>query len=103
MEFINLHKPLEAGKEVQGKRKRKVIIVNEIKISSNLGRLLDTVDQKNGQTVVKWKMERGKRRTKRGGGRTGGNLKRRRRKRNKAEEEEKKKRKEEVREEEVWR
>jgi hypothetical protein len=43
MEFINLNKPLEAGKEAQGKRERKVIIVNEMKISSNLGRLLDTV------------------------------------------------------------
>ncbi len=31
MEFINLNKPLEAGKEAQVKRKRKVIIVNEIK------------------------------------------------------------------------
>ncbi len=57
MKFINLNKPSEAGKEAQGKRKRKVIIVNEMKISSNLGRLLETVEQSEEQTVLKKKME----------------------------------------------
>jgi hypothetical protein len=40
-----------------------------MKISSNLGRLLDTVDQNNGQTVVKWKIERGNNGQKKGGSR----------------------------------
>ncbi len=51
-----------------------------------MGRLLETVEQNEGQKTVKKKMEKGKIRTKEGGRRPGGNMRKRKRRKYKEEE-----------------